>query len=356
MRLISIQVLRAIAALMVLLGHLWPEFEQFGHDNNHIPNFGYGGAGVDLFFVISGFVMVYSSSKLFAAPGGPTEFFLRRLARIVPLYWAVTAIWLYYLLTIRDWNIATEDMSWAQIAASFAFIPFARPSGVEAPVVGVGWTLNYEMFFYLCFAFAVTLPRRAAVASVTILFVVIVTLCSTFMPGQLTAPWTLGDPIILEFAVGMLLALVFLSGYRMPRWASAMLALAGIAAWAYTIRYSYTIRVLDWGIPAAAVVAAVTLCRDTVAVNPVIRALAIIGDASYALYLTHTVDMIIPRSYLAPSIDPVAHPYVYAAILVAFCIGVAIAVHYLLERPVTRALNRLIRARTANRIASVASA
>jgi exopolysaccharide production protein ExoZ len=83
--LVSIQALRAIAALMVLVGHATTTLivEQKAAS---LPNFAVGPFGVDLFFVISGFVMVYSSERLFGEPGASRKFFARRLARIVPLY------------------------------------------------------------------------------------------------------------------------------------------------------------------------------------------------------------------------------------------------------------------------------
>ncbi|SRR6266571_871351 len=85
----SIQILRAVAALLVLAGHLWATLAWLGKPDA-LPNFVAGAAGVDLFFVISGFVMVHSSEKFFGQPGGSVQFLLRRLARIVPLYWVAT--------------------------------------------------------------------------------------------------------------------------------------------------------------------------------------------------------------------------------------------------------------------------
>src|SRR5712664_1748823 len=86
-QLVSIQILRAAAALLVLFAHLWTPFVILGAP---FPNFIAGAAGVDLFFVISGFVMAYSSERFFAQPLGSARFMLRRLCRIVPLYWAMT--------------------------------------------------------------------------------------------------------------------------------------------------------------------------------------------------------------------------------------------------------------------------
>src|SRR5438093_4622260 len=99
--LVSIQVLRAVAALAIIVAHFWGAFEAFGHPNPW-PNFILGAAGVDLFFVISGFIMVYSSERMFGQPTAPAQFFFRRLARIVPLYWAVTTAWVLWVLALLN--------------------------------------------------------------------------------------------------------------------------------------------------------------------------------------------------------------------------------------------------------------
>ena len=94
----SIQVLRAVAALGVLTLHVANEKGMlFGGGPGPFQNFLLGAAGVDLFFVISGFVMVYSSESLFGRAEAPKIFFLRRLARIAPLYWAVTVAIILYI-------------------------------------------------------------------------------------------------------------------------------------------------------------------------------------------------------------------------------------------------------------------
>lgn len=350
-QLISIQVLRAVAALGVLIAHFWPEFEQFGHPNP-FPNFAAGGAGVDLFFVISGFIMVYTSESFFAQPGGSMQFMLRRLARIVPLYWAVSGAWLLFLLILRNGHIALEDLSWSSIAATFLFLPYPRPSGINVPVVGVGWTLNFEMFFYLCFAFAVALRRRRAVISVAALFGAIIAISHFVRPGPFNPLSFLADPIIFEFVYGMLIALAFRAGVRIPLGFTVALLTLSAGTFLYTVAYGFQPRWLMWGGAAACVVGALTLSAPVARPNLLLRGLAIVGDASYALYLTHTVDMAIPRFYIAPVVHPAHHPWIYAAILLVFCVGTAIAIHYLFERPVTRALHRLIGQATRSRAAS----
>jgi len=124
----SIQVLRAVAAIGVLTLHTATEKVSFlGGAPAPGNNFLLGAAGVDLFFVISGFVMVYSSEFLFGRADGPARFFLRRLARIAPLYWAVTIAIILYIYAAHGaqlWAIYSP----ASLAASFLFWPYPLTS------------------------------------------------------------------------------------------------------------------------------------------------------------------------------------------------------------------------------------
>src|SRR5262245_61905199 len=162
--LVSIQALRAIAALLVFLGHAINQVNL--EVAEEFPN-SYGPFGVDLFFVISGFVMVYSSERLFGQPGASVKFFARRLARIVPLYWAATAILVWFDVP----NASTKA-----VLGSLFFVPHIP---LEAPLLDVGWTLIFEMFFYSVFAIALLAKRRfAVVASATVFLISFVVLAS----------------------------------------------------------------------------------------------------------------------------------------------------------------------------------
>jgi hypothetical protein len=155
--LVSIQALRAIASLLVFWGHaINAVTSKVAAEFPHL----YGPFGVDLFFVISGFVMVYSSERLFGQPGAPMTFFARRLARIVPLYWAATAILVWFVVPYA---------STKAVLGSLFFTP-RIPS--EAPLLFVGWTLIFEMFFYAVFAIALLAKRRfAVVAGATVVLI-----------------------------------------------------------------------------------------------------------------------------------------------------------------------------------------
>jgi len=340
--LLSIQVLRALAALSVAFDHVARyEFgRQYGLPDA-LPSFEIGNVGVDLFFVISGFVMVYSSGGFFGRARAPQEFFLRRLARIVPLYWLTTSIVLAYLL-LQYRDLARANFSLASVVASYLFVPYPQLDGLMVPVHGVGWTLNYEMFFYACFCFALLFSRRTGVVLLSVALLALVAL-NQFMP----LPNPIGywaAPIILEFVFGMLIALGLRAGFRVPSplagciVAIALLALAAVDRWGMGI----VPRVVALGGPCAAIVGALALARSTAKPGPVWRALSLLGDASYSLYLLHPLAFTLPRRLFPYLVNPATSPWLYAALLLATALAVAVIVHLLLEKPITRFLQRRI--------------
>lgn len=335
--LISIQVLRAIAALAVVVAHLWPALYSVGY--NDFPNFLVGAAGVDLFFVISGFVIVYSSEQFFGQFGASAYFFARRLVRIVPLYWGATTVWLLGLWLIGHWE--RDGVSWQNVFASYAF----WPTRLTTPVLGVGWTLNYEMFFYAIFAVAVIFSRRAAVVAVTVFFLVLIWYVrhATLASDNPLLRWA--NPLIYEFAYGMFIALAFREGLRIPRWAALAMVAGGLAMIAWTGMDASGITIIPrhmiWGGGAAAVVAGAVLAPYAQKPPSVpLRFAAWGGDASYALYLSHPITAAVAGRVLIKLVDHPSKWILAGFILVASLIAAAFV--HLIERRVTRHLQKRI--------------
>jgi len=240
-------------------------------------------AGVDIFFVISGFVIVHASAKLFAAKGGAKIFLRRRLRRIVPLYWIMTTLFLLVLLASPgSINKAIGGPSY--ILASYLFIPWARPDGVMQPAFGLGWTLNFEMFFYAAFTPFLLLIRWQAVAGCFVLLGAFVALGKFIGFGNVQlAFWS--DPIILEFCAGMVLALV-LPGPVLNLPARLALAALAVALLHFALAAPGQWHAVVYGVPATLLVAAVLLGAPA-RTGSVEKLLVRLGDASYAMYLVH---------------------------------------------------------------------
>src|SRR5690606_11277040 len=232
-RLLAAQVLRAFAALAVVVYHAEYDAEAvaaraglvFEH-SELLPWM----AGVDVFFVISGFIMVHASDELFGMSGAASLFLTRRLIRIVPLYWAATILFLATLVLLPSTLNKAAPNLW-QVVASFFFVPVERSDGLIRPAFSLGWTLNYEMFFYALFATAIMLRRAIAVATVTAVLVLLVLIGEAVHQTGLAPPAALefwSDPIVLEFAFGMGLALLRAEGLRLSLPMRALLAAAAV--------------------------------------------------------------------------------------------------------------------------------
>ncbi|MSP00184.1 MAG: acyltransferase [Acetobacteraceae bacterium] len=280
-----VQALRAIAALSVALHHVLYEAVTLGGESaswaNAIQSAMPWEAGVDIFFVISGFVILHASTPLFEQGWpGLRRFLARRVARIVPLYWAVTT--LYIVGATAGLGTISGPMS---ILASYAFIPFARPNSLVQPVFALGWTLNNEMFFYALFAAVLWMRRERAIVCLTLVLGGLVAANATFGFTNVALKfWS--EPIVLEFLLGIWIRAMLPIGFGLPLWTRiGLAALALLALYADVVSEGVS-RPVGWGIPAALlVIAAVTATRERASrwTSFATR----IGDASYALYLLH---------------------------------------------------------------------
>ena len=343
-KLSNVQVLRGFAALAVVVFHARDELNALGIATR-LPALVGGAFGVDVFFVVSGLVMVHSSAASFGAARSALPFLVRRLARIVPLYWAVTLV--FAALDPADARGALGRRAFAGfLALSRLFVPYAAPANDDSfPVYPLGWTLDYEMAFYLCFALALALPRRRAVAGLAAGFAALVALGQAVaLPNWLAY---LGASQILEFVAGLAIAELALSGRRLPGAAALGLALAGVAAMLAAIPsfdgWWGGWRGVVWGVPAAAVVAGAALGPQDAAPGPVRRALERLGDASYAVYLVHYGLFLAIEAALRRSVDAARLPALPTmALLVGSAVAASLAVHRGFEVPVTRWLQRRV--------------
>lgn len=346
-QLYGIQVLRAFAAFMVAVHHVQPDALALAQRSgaSFTPSYLLPWmAGVDIFFVVSGFIMVHASGKLFGRKDAPRLFLARRLARIVPLYWAATALFLLVgLLLPGALNSAAPDLG--QILGSYLFWPVVSSTGLVQPVYSLGWTLNYEMLFYALFGAALILPRAAVVLTVTSALAVLV--AAEALSGPLPLPFGFwGQPIVLEFAAGMGLALLRRQGFRLtggPRWLVAALGVAILllAAWlpgADTPWMSFTLR----GSAAVLLVAAASSGSGNSAPSALVRGLAGLGDASYALYLVHPFAIRALREIFMRVAPGWPGLYVFAALIAS--VAASVLVYRWFERPATRWLRKRLEA------------
>jgi peptidoglycan/LPS O-acetylase OafA/YrhL len=227
-RIDAVQALRAVAAMSVVVDHVLHEAAALdpGGTIQSWQTAAPWYSGVDVFFVISGFIMVHASRRLFGARDAPWRFLSHRLARIVPLYWAMTG--LFVAVAMLDRRALNSDLSGAkQLVANLLFIPWPRPGGGLQPAFSLGWTLNFEMMFYVVFALFIWLPRPRALVCIGAVLAGLVA-AHPAVPADWSqwAFWT--DPVIAEFGFGMLVAVAAQAGWRLGRGGQAGLAVLAV--------------------------------------------------------------------------------------------------------------------------------
>lgn len=310
-RLGNLQALRALAALAVVLFHV---VETSGHQQRPVqglaPLWGWGAWGVDLFFVLSGFVMVYTQQR---RPRTAARFMADRLWRIVPLYWLLT-LTVLSLQALRPGLFHGALADGRQVLASLGFVSGAwlgRP-----PVLWLGWTLEWEMAFYALFTLGLWLPWRSGPA-----------LCVSLGLAGLVA---LGaDALGLEFLLGMGLAAVH---RRLPErrpWAPWLLGLGTLGLLASLGQPAPALRLWHWGLPCALLVMGALGTRQTHWM-PAQR----LGDASYSIYLIQALS--IPALYRLLRLWPGLDADLAALGVIAGTVVAGLACHRLLERPLLR--------------------
>jgi peptidoglycan/LPS O-acetylase OafA/YrhL len=325
-----VQALRAVAAALVVLHHCIMMWIAWILKKPDLPHWANGAAGVDIFFAISGFVMAISLPGLAGKANKPAVFLWRRFTRVVPLYWAVTTLKVAILKAFPASAINGLGSPW-RIIASYLFIPTSNGKGEIYPVVEVGWTLNFEVFFYLLFAIALALD----LAPLTFLgpCLTALTLLGTLRPAGLPAFTVLSSSLVLEFLFGVILA-ELATRRKLPGSRAAMLlAGTGFVALMLIPEPTFDMRFLWWGVPAACVVAGGVALEDQWGAR-MPRWLLEAGDASYALYLTHT--FIMPfLGHLLSRIHLTGIPGLIAAIVLGMGISLplSVLVHRWVEKP-----------------------
>jgi peptidoglycan/LPS O-acetylase OafA/YrhL len=244
---------------------------------------GLGQAGVDIFFVISGFIIFYTTA---VTSMDWREFTARRIIRIAPTYWLYTAVAIVAFFVAPSAFRHFVLVPWHTIA-SFLFIPDYHPivAGLIQPILGVGWTLNYEMFFYAVFALLLTLRVTARLRAILAIMTSLVALGLLFRP-EAAALKTYSDPLMLEFAGGCVLGWMVIRGVRVPRFLCLALAALGVLGFASSLAIDEWPRCIRWGVPSILLVAAAVFFEARYGIRRVLL-LKRLGDASYSLYLTH---------------------------------------------------------------------
>lgn len=288
----SIQALRGIAALMVVVYHATISAgltADLGDGDRSFLD-----AGVDIFFVISGFVMIIATSGRSMTPWA---FLKARLTRIVPLYWIALLVTLIVGVAFSKFAFPKAT----DILMAYLFLPYVNPNGQIAPFLTAGWTLSYEMFFYLVFALLIAIPAWRRSFIILALFIALVGIrpvVGDFGP----IAFRLTSPLLLEFVAGMFLALTIEWTQKVPAFAGILLVAFGAVLGIFAASEMESLpRFIAQGGPAILIVAGVLRLEPFI--SSTARPIRYLGDASYSVYLFHSLFILAPAALGAAEIN-----------------------------------------------------
>ena len=334
-QLTTLQAVRGAGALMVVLFHATGMVRTMPSAFRYA--FAWGYCGVDFFFVLSGFILLYVHWGQIGHPETLATYFGKRLSRIFPAYWTVLALVVPTCLLVSG-MASPEKKHTSYIAASFFLLP------QWDPFLGVAWSLSCEIVFYLVFALLI-LNRKSFAVTVALWLVLI----GTNLVHRLHAPFDfLCQARMIEFLAGMCIAWATRRGFRIPvRWSIALVAAgASICLIAGCIQIAHglggNLYPLWFGLAAVLIISSLISLELRGAMSAG-RAWLLLGDASYSIYLVH-YPVLLVMFKLSPRRIPLHGDWLLA--IIAAVLG-GIVFHLLIEKRLCYLARRIAERRPA---------
>lgn len=339
----SIQAMRGVAALSITCGHILVSRAHPIIDPSTAKNiFLFLQAGVDVFFVISGFIIASTAAEIGAARGrtGAFSFALKRFARIYPLYWIVLTA------SVISWHWIEIGATEYGTSLTFNHVMLNTLSNYFVPVA---WTLRFEVWFYAAMTLVIFLAPNH------VMKVAIASVCALWLLDAAPVPQLLGvfsSPLTLEFGFGIIVAALIQHG--LTRGSGACLLIGAVAfavgTWLqiYGQPVSEAVRAMTFGVGAALCIYAIVASELRGAMfSPEMQYL---GDISYSLYIWHVLILawIKPVAATSPWLYKVyvrainLIPGLESLILFVVILATAAASYEFIERPLQRVVRRLI--------------
>ncbi|TDQ10001.1 acyltransferase family protein [Pedobacter metabolipauper] len=353
----SLQLLRAVAVGLVIFVHAInvgvSKLTDFDYGNLFYNFNNWGAIGVDLFFAISGFIMTIVAPA-YTKPGGWKKFFAKRIIRIVPLYYLLSGI--DALLTVY---LQHKHISFEVAIKTLIFIPVFDQGHFVTPLISVGWSLSFEVYFYALIGIVLLLKKRIN----EVLLVILVILSGTGLLLNDAGPLLkfLTSPMLLEFGFGILCGMLYkwfnTTDMEVGRKKMISIVLTGtgliLMLGSIFLNSTYKFyhpnvitddnfiafyRVVVWGLPAAIFMLGVIFLERSFKKDvPVVLILS--GDASYSCYLIHgMIYPIVASVFKYLSLGPT----LYLITIVPVCIGISIVFYQIVERPMVTGIDKLL--------------
>jgi peptidoglycan/LPS O-acetylase OafA/YrhL len=345
-RLDALQGLRALAAGLVVVDHAFGTLEEKAFITlAKMPSIFLGELGVKLFFCISGFIICKSARNLSSGSKGALDFIERRLIRIVPLYWLATSI--YILKLSMQGDFPTFD----EIVKSFFFVPYENAAGLVRPILGLGWTLDYEMLFYGIFSISLFFHTRFRYSLIIAVLALLVfsRRWGILVPESvafINVLYLWADSIVLYFLIGLLIGI--LRDQLSRRGITPSLSFSRASAWSSGILLSFvaatwltedSLGLFETLVP---IICLLCLCLcaaeqgDTGEARSFVkRTVCLAGDASYSTYVTHTF-LLGPAGRLIALTNIPVSPLLFAGIMLLICTMFGVLVFRHVERPLMK--------------------
>jgi exopolysaccharide production protein ExoZ len=270
---VSVQCLRAIAAILVVIYHVFMKAEMLNLTDRQY--FEFGGSGVDLFFIISGYIMVYIT---YGKKVETNEFIKKRFMRIIPLYWFLTSI----AATVYFISPSLINSHGAETTVINSYTLFPVPD--TQMLISVGWTLRYEFIFYFIFAVALLAGHYRYMLTMAILL--LIGALQPVLKGHGFYADFFANAIMVEFAMGMLAFFILKHLQKNLYFALPI----GIALMIYFNHNwpGYSLRFIGFGLPMLLIFVGFVSLENAIKRNGgFFKHLSYIGDSSYSLYLSH---------------------------------------------------------------------
>lgn len=345
-RLQGVQALRGLAVLMVMSVHLFEVelkytngprvFDRWAHFNM---------VGVDVFLVISGFVLTYLALGHFQDRHYWRSFVYARITRVYPVYILYTLA-LVPIFLIKPTLFNASEGHHVNLVTSLLLLP-----DVTLPLIPVAWTLHHEIYFYLVFALMLLWPQALLARSMLIWLVVTVALIAwgvmTPREEQSGIQRVLVNPINLEFLLGMVAALLIKGGERRGAWQAILIGLVWLVLGHLFYLDLYGVHWVDiyWrvallGVPAVLIIYGVVVLelRGQWVLAP---SLTWLGDAAYSVYLTHLLVMsLVGRIWAALGLSGWPAHIVFLLLVMGVALLAGKLAYDIVEKPMLRALRR----------------
>ena len=339
-----LQVARGLAAILITAKHALYEVEQVSSSGFQSPYYGYYVLAIDIFFVLSGFIMIYTNQDKNSVKDA-VDFIVRRIIRIVPLYWFYTFLLLAVAFVIPQVLDKAEFVP-LDFLKSLFFVPYVNTAGDLQPFLAVGWSLNYEMYFYLVFAVFLMFPGVRMLLFMSAYYLFTVYLLPHILPdGVIEGFYT--RFIVLEFLVGAWIGYLFINNIRLPerlKWpAIALAAFTVIPVFIPDVFQDITGMGYSRFMASIIIIGCLALPRGIEDIR-VPQILKMSGDSSYTVYLSHAFFIGgVTQVILFLGLEPYINAWILFILVMLACVIGGWIFYLLFELPMIRGIKSMIR-------------